>query len=142
MLRGWLVNTAWMLALIALSGLIYIRAAPLDPEIWHRSDFAPGATENTFGAVRPVQGDPQAALGALADIVMATPRTRAFAGSVDEGHVSFVTRSLIFGFPDVTNIWLAPDGLHIHGGAVYGRSDLGVNRARLTGWLETFDQRG
>jgi len=142
MLRGWLTNTAWMLALIVVSGLAYIRVAPLDPAAYHRTGLATGAAGNAFGAVRPAGEDARAVFSALAKVVAATPRTRPFAGSVEQGHVSFVTRSLIFGFPDVTNIWLAPDGVHIHSGAVFGRSDLGVNRARVEQWLEAFDQRG
>lgn len=139
MLRSWIINTGWMLALIAVSGLIYIRIAPLPEETYHLAgpDRPLGTyrTENSFEAVLPVADDPQARLQAWADLVAAAPRARPLAGTVAEGHLSFVIRSRLIGFPDIVNLWLAEDALHIRSASVYGRSDLGVNRDRVQGWL-------
>lgn len=50
---------------------------------------------------------------------------------------TYVTRSMIWQFPDVTRVWRDGAGaLHIHAHLVIGRSDLGVNRKRLERWIE------
>ncbi|MFY0633155.1 MAG: DUF1499 domain-containing protein [Vannielia sp.] len=49
---------------------------------------------------------------------------------------TYVTRSAIWQFPDVTRVWR--DGaraLHIHAHLVIGKGDLGVNRKRLVRWI-------
>lgn len=143
-LRQFLTTTLTLLALIAVSGALYIRVAPMDAEEFHRT--YPGNAVGDwpmaggFEAVRAVEGDPQAALARLDAIIRATPRTKPLAGSVAEGHVSYVTRSAVWGFPDTTNVWLEGELLHIRGHLRFGGSDMGVNRARIEGWLQALGQ--
>lgn len=52
----------------------------------------------------------------------------------------FVVRSALFRFPDLISVQAIDAGggkstLAIYSRSVYGRSDLGVNRARCLGWL-------
>ncbi|MGC9371455.1 MAG: DUF1499 domain-containing protein [Paracoccaceae bacterium] len=139
-----MINTLILLALIAASGALYIRVAPMDPAEFHRTfpGHGPGdwPMPGGFEAVREVGGDPQAVLSRLDAIIRATPRTKVLSGSVQEGHVSYVTRSVFWGFPDTTNVWLEADMLHIHGHLRFGGSDLGVNRRRIEGWLQALGQ--
>lgn len=143
-LRQFVINTLTLLALIAVSGALYIRMAPMDPAELHRISAGHGVGDwpmpGGFEAVRAVEGDPQQVLARLDTIIRDTPRTTVLAGAVGEGHVSYVTRSAFWGFPDTTNVWLEGDLLHIHGQLRFGGSDLGVNRARIEGWLQALGQ--
>nr|WP_275982246.1 DUF1499 domain-containing protein [Frigidibacter sp. ROC022] len=104
--------------------------APL-PSRTEADDLSP---RNSFAAVL-TPADPGAEMARLDARIRATPRTRVLAGSPAEGRVSYVTRSLLWGFPDITDLWLEGAALHLRGHAVYGRSDLGVNRRRIETWL-------
>ncbi|WP_170133857.1 DUF1499 domain-containing protein [Palleronia aestuarii] len=88
-----------------------------------------------FHAVRDIDADP-GAFDRLVEVADAAPRTERLAGSPGAGHVSFVTRSRVFGFPDITNIWRDGDLLQIRGHLVVGKSDMGVNERRIRGWLD------
>ena len=134
--------------IIAFLGLTaYVRLAPSDPAQWNVSPpaalWADGAP---WDQVVPAEGAAtlrlSAAKGAPADLLakldavaMASPRTERLAGSLSEGRITWITRSLLWGFPDYTTAEVRPDGLYIHARLRFGRSDLGVNAARLTDWL-------
>ncbi|SEK45696.1 Protein of unknown function [Roseovarius azorensis] len=126
-----------LLVLIA-AGLAYIRLAPSDVARWH--DLPDGISDQTLesGAMRRVRGD----LAALDAIIRDTPRTTVLAGSVEDGMVTYVTRSRVFGFPDYTTVRQAGERLEIYGRLRFGASDLGVNAARIDGWLRRLDQAG
>lgn len=124
------------LAALAVAGSLYVRLAPLP--MAGPGDRAPRFPQfegdpGGFGTTLRTE-DPDAA-ARLDAVIRATPRTRLLEGSLAEGHLRYVTRSLIWGFPDITDVLLRPGEIHIHGHLVYGRSDLGVNRRRIEGWL-------
>ncbi|MBC7133893.1 MAG: DUF1499 domain-containing protein [Roseovarius sp.] len=116
---------------LAVALLACIRLAPSDPARWHRMPETITDRDLEGGAMRRVAGD----LAALDAIARATPRTRVLAGSVGEGMITYVTRSRIMGFPDYTTVRQAGDMLEIFARLRFGRSDLGVNAARVDGWL-------
>ncbi|MEP2640249.1 DUF1499 domain-containing protein [Roseobacter sp.] len=123
-------NIAWVLVAGIFLALAYVRLAPLDPARWHRPVPHTADVYLTGGAARVIPGD--AGIMAQADAALrAEPRTRVLAGSVDSGRVTYATRSAVIGFPDLTTIELHGDQLRIYGRLRFGRSDLGVNRARL-----------
>ncbi|WP_439155277.1 DUF1499 domain-containing protein [Yoonia sp.] len=130
-----------ILFLMTLAGMAYIRLAPMDPARVHQASAPrpPGdyAATGGFTAVRKITAPAPKVLATLEQRALATPRTRLFAGSVDEGMITFVTRSLVMGFPDYTTVRVGGDTLTIHGRLRFGQSDLGVNRARVQGWLDT-----
>ncbi len=124
------------------------RLAPSDPARWHVDPRTGRPGEGRFvvaleggDASGPVldmtAGDLLARFDAIA---MATPRTDRLAGSVPEGRITYITRSRGFGFPDYTTVEAVDDGqgarLIIFARLRYGRSDLGVNRQRVSEWLE------
>lgn len=128
----------WVALLLAVIALGYVRLVPGDPAVWHRP---PGVSEDTDlkgGVKRRVPAGP-GALARLDAIIRATPRTRVLAGSVAEGMITYVTRSRVFGFPDYTTVQQQGQMLKIYGRLRFGRSDLGVNRARVEGWLRAFE---
>lgn len=129
------------LKVAALSGLIalalYIRLAPSDPARWHRMPAAVTNRDVSDGVLRVV-GAGEAGMARLHVIITGTARTRLLAGSVADGMVTYVTRSLVFGFPDYTTLRRTDHQIEIYGRQRFGRSDFGVNAARIDGWLEIF----
>ena len=135
-------------ALIALLGLMaLIRLAPSDPATWHvdPSDALPAeisaglVLRQEGGAFLVVPGDAaqsQASLQRLDAIALASDRTTRLAGSVPEGRITWVTRSALWGFPDYTTAQITPQGLVLHARLRFGKSDLGVNAARLADWQQ------
>lgn len=121
----------WVVALVMIGFAAYVRLAPSDPVRWHVA--REGAEARTFkgGAIRVVEGE----LAALDKIARAEPRTRVLAGSVEEGMITYVTRSKLWGFPDYTTVWQEGGKLVLSARLRFGSSDLGVNAARLERWL-------
>lgn len=134
------------LALLVLGFGLYVRLAPSDPARWHVPP-APAATSDC--TVEQGEGDaratcllpipPAEALAKLDAIAIATPRTTRLAGSPDDGRITWITRSALWGFPDYTTAEATPDGtgtrLTVHARLRFGRGDMGVNAARLRDWL-------
>ena len=52
--------------------------------------------------------------------------------------ITYVTRSALFRFPDYTTVRHRDAQIEIYGRLRFGRSDLGVNAARIDRWLERF----
>lgn len=135
-----------LLVLIFLGLGLFVRLAPSDPARWH---VAPEPAASADCSVVQGEGDaratctlsmaPAEALSQLDAIAMATARTTRLAGSPDEGRITWITRSALWGFPDYTTAEAVPDAtgsrLTVHARLRFGRSDLGVNAARLRDWL-------
>ena len=112
----------------------YVRLAPSDPALWHEM---PEVTENKDfegGVIRTGTAGPQG-LSLLDRIIMSGPRTHVLAGSVESGMVTYVVRSKLWGFPDYVTARQVGDDLQIYSRLRFGRSDMGVNKARVEGWL-------
>ena len=128
-----------LFAIIGVAISAYVRLAPTDPERWHSLPAAMTNRDTDGGAMRVV-GAGQDGLTRLDQIIRATPRTRVLAGSVEEGMITYVSRSRVFGFPDYTTVRQAGPQLELYGRLRFGRSDIGVNAARIDGWLQSFAQ--
>lgn len=129
----------WILLIAALGilGVLgWIRLAPDDVAGWHQLPEDMGNADMEGGVMRVVPGD----LAALDRVIRAEPRTEVLAGSVESGMVTYVTRSRVFGFPDYTTVAQRGDSLAIHARLRYGRSDMGVNKARVERWLAALGQ--
>jgi uncharacterized protein (DUF1499 family) len=133
---------ALLILLVLIAGLmLFVRLAPTSAERWHTR---PTATEpfdrqdeGAFTAARRISAPANEVLAAFEQRALATPRTRLVAGSVAEGLLTFETRSLLWGFPDYTSVTVADDLLVVYGRLRFGQSDLGVNKARVMGWLDS-----
>lgn len=129
-----------LLLLVALALLmLYIRLAPTNASNWHVTLTSTKEETLANGARRMISGD-AATLADLDALIRATPRTEYIAGSLEQGHLTYVTRSLIMGFPDYTTIQLTDGTLRLFGRARYGASDFGVNAERLDRWLQALRQ--
>jgi uncharacterized protein (DUF1499 family) len=130
--------------LVLVAGLMaYVRLAPSDLARWH-THFPEDLPSNTHAfCIRPdnrygpLQEDPKAVLARLDKIALATPRTVRLAGSPEEGRITWITRSAVFGFPDYTTAQVIEGpGLCIAGRQRFGSEDLGVNAARIGEWAQ------
>ena len=128
---------------------VFMRLAASDPDAWHvplATAERPG-TPNDFLAATPgftaaapdLTLAPGAAatdwLAALDAVAMSEPRVERLAGSPATGRITWVQRSAVFGFPDYVTAEADASGRAVWSRARYGRSDLGVNRARVERWL-------
>ena len=135
-----------LLLLILVGGMAYIRLAPSDPARWNTDPPAftgeiaagpDGVIAVPLGARALLSfgdGASEEALARLDAIALATPRTTRLAGSPEAGRITWITRSLIFGFPDYTTATATPAGIDLYARERFGRYDFGVNAARLRDW--------
>jgi len=124
------------LVLLAVLGFgLWVRLAPSDPARWHVSAGDAGNRDFAGAVIRTVDAAP-GDMARLDRIIRATPRTSVLAGSPEEGMITYITRSRLWGFPDYTTIEARPGAIIIHGRLRFGSSDMGVNRARVTDWTD------
>ncbi|WP_108886067.1 DUF1499 domain-containing protein [Pseudoprimorskyibacter insulae] len=123
------------IALAVLGGLAWIRLAPSDVARWHVDPMVTVDQDLAGGVRRRIPGD-AATFERLHRIILETPRTEVLAGRPEDGRVTYVTRSKAFGFPDYATVQLSDDALEIWSRLRFGQSDLGVNKARVDGWLK------
>jgi uncharacterized protein (DUF1499 family) len=126
--------------LVALLGFAaYVRLAPSDPAQWNTDPAQGAAGSNSHVAKAFVRLAPAEALAAFDAVAMAEPRTVRLAGSPEDGRITYISRSRLWGFPDYTSVGTVPDEggtwLIIHARARFGASDLGVNAARVGRWV-------
>ena len=123
-----------VIALLGLSVLAYIRLAPSAVSKWHCS---PQVNKNAVLSNGIQKRIPigKAGLRRIDLIAEADPRTERLAGSVEQGLVTYVTRSRMIGFPDYTTVMQAGEELVIYARSRFGRRDFGANAERVTRWL-------
>jgi len=124
----------YVLVLIAIGGAAWIRLAPSDPADWNVDPMVSADQDLATGVRRRIGGGPET-MAVLHRIILETPRTEVLAGSLDEGKITYVTRSRIMGFPDYTTLKFETDHLELWARLRFGASDTGVNKARVEGWL-------
>ena len=136
-----------ILAAAVLGLLAYIRLAPSDAARWHIDPVTaadPGTEGVRIAPGQYVSTDTATALLEKFDAIARAHAATRLAGSVNELHITYVVRSKWFGFPDYVTIKTLPTDaggstLCILSRQRFGRSDLGVNRARVDAWLKEID---
>jgi len=133
------MNILLIIVLLVVGLLAYIRLAPHDNARWHR-----GAPEASLGETTldggyiwraDVGADGPAKLAKLDQIIRNEPRTELLTGSVQDGQLTYVTRSKVMGFPDYATVTLEDGVLEIYSRLRFGKSDMGVNAKRVKGWV-------
>jgi len=77
---------------------------------------------------------------AVRAVALAQPRTFAHGDFATTRQAHYVARSALLNFPDLIAVQVTPEsGLILWSRSIYGRSDFGVNRARLAAWLAALD---
>lgn len=150
----WIGWAAGIIVVLVCAGLLIIRTAGHDPDIWHvdptnitRTGRPNDALAAPVGTTRaepdivliPLHRPARELLASLDAVARAEPRVKVVAGSPETGRITYVQRSAIIGFPDYISVTAveteAGNGLVLWSRARYGYSDLGVNQARLQRWL-------
>ena len=130
-----------LLILAAIGGAVFIRFAPSDPEVWHVDPQVSADQDLAQGVRRRIPGGEER-MAELDRIILSTPRTELLAGSVEEGRITYITRSKWMGFPDYTTIQQDDDVIELYARLRFGQSDMGVNKARVEGWLNELGPQG
>lgn len=118
------------LVLLAVAFMLYVRFSPMDPARWDQPIESTVDEDRTGGAVRVLAGDADT-FARIDAAARALPRTEVFAGSLAAGRITYVTRSRVFGFPDLTTVQFEAGQIRMFARLRFGTSDLGVNRDRL-----------
>ena len=124
---------------IVVTGLAYVRLAPSDSQSLHKPPEVSENKDFKAGVKRLIRTGPDG-LAQLSQIILATPRTSVLIGSPKEGLVTYITRSAVFGFPDYTTVHQDGNTLKIYARLRFGRSDTGVNRARVDTWIKVLNR--
>ena len=111
---------------------VYVRYAPLPPMLDVPVVMVDTDLVGGFTAMRPFTSNKDELIAHITQIALATPRTQ----KISDSPLIFVTRSRLIGFPDTTTFDIQNDIMIIHAHLVYGRSDMGVNKARILSWLD------
>ncbi len=122
----------WTLIILVLLAVFvaYVQFAPSDPNRWHKDVTGEQNADFAGGALRIVEVE-------LADLdrVIRESGGRVLAGSVEDGLITYISRTRIVGFPDYTTVQRRGPQLAIYGRLRFGKSDLSVNRKRIEGWI-------
>ncbi|MBT8412936.1 MAG: DUF1499 domain-containing protein [Boseongicola sp.] len=143
-------TTLFVIVLIAVLGLGWIRFAPTDIDAFHidpaiANDPGPRG-HKVIGLEAPrFDGDPDTVMEALMRVARAEPRVRRLDGSVDEGMLTFVARSKWLGFRDYVTFKAVAEGSQTKLAAISRSryeigSDWGTNRERLENWFTKIEQ--
>lgn len=138
----------------ALGVLVYIRLAPSDPDVWHASPVTAVeagrgrcldalATQTNGARATCLSSDaPETLLSRLDQTALASPRTTHLVGTPQSGRITWITRTVLIGYPDYTTAeaTITDKGtrLDIYARQRFGAADWGVNAARLAAWLKDF----
>ena len=123
-------TTSLILVAAVVVGLAYVRLAPSDAAKWHNPVVTEVNTDFAGGVIRLLGIGPDG-LVRIDAVVRTLPRTVVLTGSVEEGRITYVTRSKIIGFPDYTTIEQHGDTVRMFARLRFGNRDFGVNLARL-----------
>jgi hypothetical protein len=97
---------------------------------------APAGFAPTPDIVTAVSGDPEAVYAAVRRFAAGQDHLFLHAAYDDRRQVHFVARTPTANFPDLVTAQVTQEGgLILWSRSVYGRSDFGVNRARLDAWV-------
>jgi uncharacterized protein (DUF1499 family) len=91
-------------------------------------------------ATRRYPVPPARLFAAIRAVALAQPRTYLHAAFDDRHQAHFVARSALLNYPDLIAVQVTPESeLILWSRSVYGRSDFGVNKARLESWLAALE---
>ena len=110
--------------------LAFVRLAPTNAARGQQPIAETNSQNMLGGAIRVTDVEPEA-LARVDAAARDLPRTRAIAGSVEDGRITYETRSKWIGFPDYTTVEHSDGLLKMYARLRFGRSDFGVNRERL-----------
>lgn len=124
--------------IVSAGWLYWIRVAPSKPTVWHTEPVVVIDQLKRNSVARLLETGPDG-LARLHEVASQWPRTEVLAGSVEEGMVTYITRSKRLAFPDYTTVFQDDDELKIFARSRYGKNDFGVNDRRVLKWLQAME---
>lgn len=127
-----------------VAAAVWFRMAPMPADDWHvnPADVTPPASPNhdlRVGPRAPVFDAAPDVIAARLDAVATAERADLIGGDLASGHMTYVARSAVMGFPDAISVRLVPvpggTRVELFSRSRFGYSDLGVNKARLDRWV-------
>ncbi|MCL6282982.1 DUF1499 domain-containing protein [Ruegeria sp. 2012CJ41-6] len=131
----------WVLLIAVVVVLGYVRLAPSEVTEWHVAPVGDSDVNGKGSVLRVLRTGPDA-LKQFDAVARAGAGTKVLAGSLDEGMITYITRTKVFGFPDYTTAQQQGEILRIHARLRFGRSDFGVNRKRVEAWIAQMPSGG
>ncbi len=141
----WVFILAGLLALAFAGTAIGMRLAPTPTEVWHLDPrtVTPPETPNFVllrGEEAPTRNASVADLAAAVDAIARDDGARLIGGSLADGHMTYVDRTPLLGFPDAISVRIreTEDGsaaIDIFSRSCFGYSDMGVNAERIERWM-------
>jgi uncharacterized protein (DUF1499 family) len=127
---------------LACLAALWVRFSPNEPQRWHVDPFgAIGPPKASYSTVVTFDADPAQVFADFDALARSLPRTRVLSGDVASRHITYVTRSRLWRFPDFTSVAVRTDGdggdgsdttqLAIFARSRFGQGDGGVNRLRV-----------
>lgn len=137
----------WIILVVAL--VLWVRFAPNDPARWHVDPAVVTKTAKPNQFLMRDGGDtpaemfdlpPEQLAAAFHEIAVAQPRVTVLAEDASDFWITYEQRSKLMGYPDFISVRIIPvaggkSAVQIYSRSRFGKSDLGVNKARVTHWL-------
>jgi uncharacterized protein (DUF1499 family) len=127
-----------------IAAAIWFRTVAMPAEVWHVDPAAvtPPASPNydlRTGDRAPVFDVTPDVMAARIDAIATAEGADLIGGSLAQGHMTYVVRSRLMGYPDAVSVRLVPVGqgtrVEIFSRSRFGYSDMGVNAARVERWI-------
>ncbi|GGA24810.1 DUF1499 domain-containing protein [Neptunicoccus cionae] len=140
---------SWFLIAVIVAALLWFRFAPSDPSVWHKDPAIVQKTAKPNQFLMRDGGDAAAEIfdispaklaTAFHKVAMSQPRVSVLTEADNDYWITYVQRSKLMGYPDYISIRIEPvdankSALLVYSRSRFGRSDLGVNKARVKDWL-------
>ena len=143
------MKTLFYTILLIAAAIVLARFIPVDTEPFHEDPAEPDARRSEvrlIGRDAPrFPGEADAVLEAFSEIALRDWGVHIVQGSVDEGMITFVARSKVFGFRDFITVKAVDEAGGVTKLSVFARPrfnvyDWGVNQKRLDRWLGELEQ--
>lgn len=138
----------WILLALIVAMVLWVRVAPTTPQDWHvdPETVEKGMKPNQFLMRDGQDADslvfdmsPAELVSKFNEIALSKPNTVTLAGSVEDQWITYMQRTKLMAYPDYISVKVtAEEGgksrLFVYSRSRFGRSDLGVNKARIKAW--------
>ncbi len=144
----------WFLLILIAAAILWVRIAPSNASEWH---VDPETIEKDMRPNQFLMRDGQDAdslifdmpAGDLAvkfnDVALSKPNVVVLDGAVSDLWVTYMQRTKLMAYPDYISVKITTEGddksrLTLYSRSRFGRSDLGVNKARIKAWTAALGQ--
>lgn len=144
----------WFLLILIVAAVLWVRIAPSNANEWHvdPETIEKGSRPNQY-LMRDGQDTdslifdmPAGDLAAkFNDIALSKPNVVVLDGAASDLWVTYMQRTKLMAYPDYISVKITDEGdgksrLTLYSRSRFGRSDLGVNKARIKAWTAALGQ--